>query len=84
MELNEADIRRFGPEMNMLGLPQARIPDVLGRHYDISYPGLTMDMARGQRRTPFMRRCGTLVLILSVWRVGNALFISAQRPRICR
>ncbi|MFK7880838.1 hypothetical protein [Roseobacter sp.] len=32
MELNEADIRRFGPEMNVLCLPQARIPEVLGRH----------------------------------------------------
>lgn len=52
MELNEADIRRFGPEMNVLGALEARIPEVLGRHYDISYPGLAMDSARGQRRTP--------------------------------
>ena len=52
MELNEADIRRFGPEMNVLGALEARIPEVLGRHYDISYPGLAMDTARGQRRTP--------------------------------
>jgi len=51
MELNEADIRRFGPEMNVLGALEARIPEVLGRHYDISYPGLAMDTARGQRRT---------------------------------
>ena len=52
MELNEADIRRFGPEMNVLGALEARIPEVLGRHYDISYPGLAMDTARGQRRVP--------------------------------
>lgn len=52
MELNEADIRRFGPEMNVLGALEARIPEVLGRHYDISYPGLSMDTARGQRRSP--------------------------------
>ena len=52
MELNEADIRRFGPEMNVLRALEARIPEVLGRHYDISYPGLAMDTARGQRRTP--------------------------------
>ncbi|WP_300073347.1 FAD-dependent oxidoreductase [uncultured Ruegeria sp.] len=52
MELNEADIRRFCPEMNVLGALEARIPEVLGRHYDISYPGLAMDTARGQRRTP--------------------------------
>ena len=52
MELNEADIRRFGPEMNVLGALEARIPEVLGRHYDIAYPGLSMDTARGQRRSP--------------------------------
>ncbi|KIC47170.1 FAD-dependent oxidoreductase [Ruegeria sp. ANG-S4] len=52
MELNEADIRRFSPEMNVLGALEARIPEVLGRHYDNPYPGRTMDTARGQRRSP--------------------------------
>lgn len=52
MELNEADIRRFSPEMNVLGALEARIPEVLGRHYDNPYPGRTMETARGQRRSP--------------------------------
>ncbi len=52
MELNEADIRRFSPEMNVLGALEARIPEVLGRHYDNPYPGRAMDTARGQRRSP--------------------------------
>ncbi|MEX0349470.1 MAG: FAD-dependent oxidoreductase [Paracoccaceae bacterium] len=52
MELNEADIRRFSPEMNVLGALEARIPEVLGRHYDNPYPGRSMDSARGQRRSP--------------------------------
>lgn len=52
MELNEADIRRFGPEMNVLGMLEARIPEVLGRHYDNPYPGRSMETARGQRRSP--------------------------------
>lgn len=52
MELNEADIRRFPPEMNVLGALEARIPEVLGRHYDNPYPGRSMDTARGQRRSP--------------------------------
>lgn len=52
MELNEADIRRFSPEMNVLGALEARIPEVLGRHYDNPYPGRAMDSARGQRRSP--------------------------------
>ncbi|WP_181893385.1 GcvT family protein [Falsiruegeria mediterranea] len=52
MELNEADIRRFSPEMNVLGALKARIPEVLGRHYDNPFPGRSMDTARGQRRSP--------------------------------
>jgi len=52
MELNEADIRRFSPEMDVLGALEARIPEVLGRHYDNPYPGRAMDTARGQRRSP--------------------------------
>ena len=52
MELNEADIRRFGPEMNVLGALELRIPEVLGRHYDNPYPGRSMETARGQRRSP--------------------------------
>ncbi|WP_370208948.1 GcvT family protein [Pararhodobacter marinus] len=52
MELNEADIRRFSPEMNVLGALEARIPEVLCRHYDNPYPGRSMDTARGQRRSP--------------------------------
>ena len=52
MELNEVDIRRFSPEMNVLGVLEKRIPEVLGRHYDNPYPGRTMETARGQRRSP--------------------------------
>ncbi|WP_170416048.1 GcvT family protein [Ruegeria atlantica] len=52
MELNEADIRRFSPEMNVLGALEARIPEVLGRHYDNPYQGRSMNTARGHRRSP--------------------------------
>lgn len=52
MDLTEADIRRFGPEQNVLSALEARIPEVLGRHYDNPYPGRTMETARGQRRSP--------------------------------
>ncbi|WP_166416921.1 GcvT family protein [Cochlodiniinecator piscidefendens] len=51
MELNEADIRRFGPEMNVIGALSERIPEVLGKHYEIAYPGRSMESARGQRRS---------------------------------
>ncbi len=52
MELDEADIRRFDPGMNVLGALELRIPEVLGRHYDNPYPGRSMETARGQRRSP--------------------------------
>ena len=52
MDLAEADIRRFGPEMNVLGVLEARIPEALGRHYDNPFPGRSMETARGQRRSP--------------------------------
>ena len=52
MELNEADIRRFDPAMNVLGALESRIPEVLGRHYENPYPGRSMVTARGQRRSP--------------------------------
>lgn len=52
IDLNEADIRRFSPEMNVLGALEARIPEVLGRHYDNPFPGRAMETARGQRRSP--------------------------------
>ena len=52
MELNEADIRRFSPEMNLLGALEARIPEVLGRHYENPFPGRSMETACGQRRSP--------------------------------
>ena len=84
MELNEADIRRFSPEMNVLGALEARIPEVLGRHYDNPYPGRSMETARGQRRSPIhsglIRRAHGLNPVAD----GSAPFISAVRPLICR
>ena len=38
--------------MNVLGALEARIPEVLGRHYDNPFPGRSMQTARGQRRSP--------------------------------
>ena len=54
MELNEADIRRFSPEMNVLGALEARIPEVLGRHYDNPYPGRSMKQHADNAARPFI------------------------------
>lgn len=70
MDLTEVDIRRFSPEMNVLGALEKRIPEVLGRHYEISYPGNWMDSARGQRRSPIhegLRSAGARFTARSGW-----------------
>lgn len=70
MDLNETDIRRFGPEMNIISALEARIPEVLGRHYDIAYPGQSMATARGQRRSPIhygTRDAGAKYLARNGW-----------------
>ena len=70
MDLTEVDIRRFSPEMNVLGALEKRIPEVLGRHYEIFYPGNWMDSARGQRRSPIhegLRSAGARFTAHSGW-----------------
>ncbi|MEH6633038.1 MAG: FAD-dependent oxidoreductase [Halopseudomonas aestusnigri] len=52
MDLLEADIRRFGPEQNIVKALHERIPEVLGKHYELAYPGRQMMSARGIRRSP--------------------------------
>ena len=52
MDLLEADIRRFAPQQNILTSLHERIPEVLGKHYEITYPGIQMQTARGQLRSP--------------------------------
>ena len=52
MDLLEADIRRFTPQQNVLTALHERIPEVLGKHYEITYPGTQMQTARGQLRSP--------------------------------
>lgn len=66
MDLNEADIRRFAPQLNVLGALSARIPEVLGKHYEIAYPGRSMASARGHRRSPLHHQ----------WQAAGAHFIA--------
>ncbi len=51
-DLGEADAKRFAPVFNSLDHLMARAPEVLGKHYEIAYPGRQWTTARDLRRTP--------------------------------
>jgi len=54
--LGEADPARFHESENTLAGLMARAPEVLGRHYEISYPGRQFTTARNLRRGPLHQR----------------------------
>ncbi|MEM1363137.1 MAG: FAD-dependent oxidoreductase [Pseudomonadota bacterium] len=53
-DLSEADAQRFAPVFNGLDHLMARAPEVLGRHYEIAYPGRDHDSARGLKQLPLL------------------------------
>ena len=53
MDLWEVDVRRFAPFQSNLRALHERIPEELGLHYAISYPGRQPATVRGVRRTAF-------------------------------
>ena len=55
-DLNEADPKRFPPEFNTVEALTARVPEVLGKHYEISYPDRQWTSGRGLRTVPLDRR----------------------------
>ena len=52
MDLLEVDVRRFAPQQNVLRALHARIPEVLGNHYQLLFPGVQPRTVRGVRRSP--------------------------------
>ncbi len=56
MDLWSVDIRRFAPFHAGEALLQARIPEELGLHYAIGYPGREPETARGLRLSPIHQR----------------------------
>ena len=54
-DLNEADPKRFPPEFNSVEALTARVPEVLGKHYEISYPGRQWTSGRRLRTAPLGR-----------------------------
>ncbi len=51
-DLGEADANRFAPVFNSLDHLMARVPEILGTHYEIAYPGRQPASARDLRRLP--------------------------------
>lgn len=52
MDLREADPRRFPPCFQSVDALAARVPEVLGKHYEITYPGRQWTTARMLEKTP--------------------------------
>ena len=52
MDLHEADPKRFPACLNAEKALIDRVPEVLGKHYEISYPGRKMRSARNLRASP--------------------------------
>ncbi len=49
-DLSEADAQRFAPVFNSVEHLMARAPEILGTHYEITYPGRQLKSARGLRK----------------------------------
>ena len=54
--LGEVDPRRFHAAENALAALMARAPEVLGKHYEIAFPGRQFESARDLRRGPLHDR----------------------------
>ena len=64
MDLHEADPRRFPSCFNSAAALAERVPEVLGKHYEITYPGRQWATSRGLRPMPLDGR----------WRAQGAHF----------
>ena len=64
MDLHEADPMRFPSCFNSAAALAERVPEVLGKHYEITYPGRQWEMGRGLRPLPLDDR----------WRAEKAHF----------
>jgi len=64
MDLHEADPKRFDTSWNSAAALSARVPEILGTHYEITYPGRQHKTARNLRRLPLHQE----------WQAQNACF----------
>lgn len=52
VDLHEADPKRFPDCFNSVDALCSRVPEVLGKHYEITFPGRQWSSSRGLRKTP--------------------------------
>ena len=64
MDLSEVEPNRFAPQFNSIELLSSRVPEVLGKHYEITYPGRQWTSGRNLKSSP----------LDEVWRGENACF----------
>ena len=55
-DLHEADPKRFPSCFNSVAALTARVPEILGTHYAIHYPGVQLETARDLKKTPLHAR----------------------------
>ena len=73
MDLHEADPKRFPGCFNSVDALAARVPEVLGKHYEITFPGRQWTSARLLEKTPLHQQ----------WVEANAhfgQFFGVERP----
>ncbi len=56
MDLGEIDPRRYSPAENETGALKARVSEVLGKHYEITYPGREWTSSRNLKLMPLHQR----------------------------
>jgi 4-methylaminobutanoate oxidase (formaldehyde-forming) len=56
MDLHEADPKRYPSCFNSVAALTARVPEILGTHYAIHYPGTQLNSARNLKLTPLHSR----------------------------
>ncbi|MDC0167931.1 FAD-dependent oxidoreductase [bacterium] len=59
-DLHEADPRRFAECFNTIESLTERVPEVLGKHYEISYPGRQWKSSRNLRKLPLHNKFSNL------------------------
>ena len=79
-DLSEVDARRFAPIFSSIDHLMARAPEILGNHYEISYPGRQPKTARNLRKLQLHDEYQTADATFGQFLVGNDRSILVNLP----